>query len=74
MQEALIYKECDQLVPGREGGGREERREGKGEGGRGRERRTHRGKKDSYTDTIQVAPTILHILYALSGKQFQTLH
>ena len=60
MQEALICKECDQLVPGREGGGREGGKEGrKGRGRKGeRERDTQRDKRQ------------LHRHYSRSSHRF----
>lgn len=67
MQEALIYKECDQLFPGREGGGREGGKEGrKGRGRKGeRDRGTHRGTKDSYTDTIRSSHRFAYFICSL---------
>ena len=51
MQEALICKECDQLVPGREGGGREGGKEGR-EREEGGEREGHTEGQKTATQTL----------------------
>lgn len=61
MQKVPLYKERNEVAPGREG---------EGQRGRGRPREAGAGYPDDCVFTA--APTVKHNLYSLSGKQFKT--